>query len=40
MGTYWYSAGLVQANNGYTLAGPRLPGALPADKKLLSRRIL
>ena len=40
IGTYRYSAGLMQANTGYTLAGPRLPGALPADKKLLSRHIL
>ncbi len=40
MGTYRFSAGLVQANTSYTLACPRLPGALPADKKLLSRHML
>ena len=36
----WFSVGWAQANAGYTLVGLRLPCALPADKKLLSRHIL
>ena len=39
IGTRRYNAGLVQANNGYTLARHRLPDALPADKNALSRHI-